>query len=62
MGLANDLDGVRVDTEDGWLLVRPSGTEPKIRVTVEAADPDRAEELLYRRRQAVQAAAGDGPG
>jgi len=27
-----DMDGVRVDYEDGWFLVRASGTEPKVRV------------------------------
>ncbi|VVB90794.1 Phosphoglucosamine mutase [uncultured archaeon] len=36
LGKVNTLDGVRVDTEDGWILVRPSGTEPKIRITVES--------------------------
>ncbi len=30
------LDGIRMDLEDSWFLVRPSGTEPKIRVTVES--------------------------
>ncbi len=30
------LDGVRITTEDGWLLVRPSGTEPTIRIVSEA--------------------------
>lgn len=36
LGTINTLDGVRVDMEDGWILVRPSGTEPKIRITVES--------------------------
>jgi len=32
------LDGLKLTFDDGWLLVRPSGTEPKVRVTVEARD------------------------
>lgn len=30
------IDGVRVDLDEGWFLVRPSNTEPVIRVTLEA--------------------------
>lgn len=30
------IDGLKLNFKDGWLLVRPSGTEPKIRVTAEA--------------------------
>lgn len=36
LGEINTLDGIRVDAGDGWILVRPSGTEPKIRITVES--------------------------
>lgn len=32
----SDIDGIKLNFEDGWLLVRASGTEPKIRVTAEA--------------------------
>ncbi|ELZ84760.1 phosphoglucosamine mutase [Haloferax elongans ATCC BAA-1513] len=39
-------DGLRVDTDDGWFLVRASGTEPLIRVTAEARDPDTADKLF----------------
>ena len=39
------IDGVRVDLEDGWFLVRPSNTEPVIRVTSEGVTEERAEEL-----------------
>jgi phosphomannomutase/phosphoglucomutase len=35
-------DGHRLDYGDGWVLARPSGTEPIIRVYAEARDPDRA--------------------
>jgi len=30
------IDGLKLNFKDGWILVRPSGTEPKIRVTAEA--------------------------
>jgi len=41
----NDIDGVRIDFEDGWFLIRPSGTEPKIRITVEAKKKDKMEKI-----------------
>ncbi|MCK5289913.1 MAG: hypothetical protein KAJ56_03125, partial [Candidatus Aenigmarchaeota archaeon] len=34
----NTLDGVRVDFDDGWVLVRASNTTPIIRITSEAVD------------------------
>ena len=37
LGKVTDIDGVRVEMDGGWLLVRPSGTEPKIRITAEAS-------------------------
>ncbi len=40
------IDGTRVDLENAWVLVRASGTEPKIRITVEAENKKRAKELL----------------
>ncbi|WP_144905802.1 phosphopentomutase/phosphoglucosamine mutase [Halobellus captivus] len=40
------IDGLRADTDDGWFLVRPSGTEPLIRVTAEARDERLADDLL----------------
>ena len=50
----NTTDGYRLDYGDAWVLVRPSGTEPKIRVYAESADADRAERLAEEMRQAVE--------
>jgi|Deesub1362A_J573_1020465.scaffolds.fasta_scaffold00216_30 phosphomannomutase/phosphoglucomutase len=39
-------DGVRLNFEDGWVLIRPSGTEPLIRIFAESMDKNRAKDLL----------------
>lgn len=54
LGEVNKLDGVRVDLEDGWILVRPSGTEPKIRITVESAN--KCDELFNKASDIVRKA------
>ncbi len=44
---APDLtDGVRVEWDDAWLHVRPSNTEPLLRIITEAHTESRAEELF----------------
>ncbi len=40
------IDGVKVIADDFWLLVRPSGTEPLLRIMLEAKNKELAEELL----------------
>lgn len=40
-----DMDGVRLDFEDGWVLIRASNTSPKIRLYVEAFTKERFEDL-----------------
>ena len=39
------IDGVRVDTDDGWVLIRASGTQPLVRVTAEAGTEAAAQRL-----------------
>lgn len=43
---ADDLDGYKVRFEDGWLMFRPSGTEPVLRIYAEASSTERAEKLV----------------
>ncbi len=42
----SELDGVRIDSEDFWVLVRPSRTEHKVRIVVEAKERRKAERLF----------------
>ncbi|MDO8122928.1 MAG: phosphoglucosamine mutase [Candidatus Hermodarchaeota archaeon] len=50
----NRLDGVRVSFADSsWVLIRPSGTEPLIRITVEALSVQRAKKLLKDAKTAL---------
>lgn len=46
LGAEVPTDGIRVEKEDGWYLIRTSGTEPKVRVTAEGRTKDLAENLL----------------
>jgi alpha-D-glucose phosphate-specific phosphoglucomutase len=51
----NTTDGFKVKLADGtWLLMRPSGTEPKLRVYAEAGSADRVEALLDAGRDLVE--------
>lgn len=43
---AESLDGFKFRTEAGWLLFRPSGTEPVLRVYAEAPTAEAAEALV----------------
>ncbi len=40
-----DIDGVKVIDKDGWVLLRPSNTEPIIRVSAEARTEEKLKEL-----------------
>ncbi|MBU7048018.1 MAG: hypothetical protein HXS54_16385, partial [Theionarchaea archaeon] len=42
----NTLDGIRLEFSDSWVLIRPSGTEPLIRVICESESESRMKTLL----------------
>lgn len=42
------IDGLKLNFPDGWLLVRASGTEPKIRLTAEARTDTEVKDLYQR--------------
>ncbi|HPY60120.1 MAG TPA: phosphoglucosamine mutase, partial [Methanospirillum sp.] len=41
----NEVDGIRIDRKDAWALIRPSGTEPLVRLYVESSDESIAKEF-----------------
>ncbi len=49
-------DGVKIHSADGWVLVRPSGTEPLFRVYAEAKTPERAQALAAEGAELVRRA------
>ncbi len=53
------LDGVKAYLDGGWVLLRPSGTEPLFRVFAESKDPARARALVERGLALVREAIAD---
>ena len=54
-----ELDGIKIRLEGGWVLLRPSGTEPLVRVLGEAEDPAEAEEYMRLGVEIVRGALGE---
>jgi phosphoglucosamine mutase len=52
----NTIDGVRITFDDGsWVLVRPSGTEDYVRITLEAKTEERAEFISKTCKEIIEA-------
>ena len=54
----SNTDGIRLNFDEGWLLVRPSGTEPKIRLTAEARREEIAKQLYSDAVKAIRESTG----
>lgn len=54
LGAENPTDGIRLSDENGWCLIRASGTEPKIRITAEGKTPGYAREMLAKGRDLIK--------
>jgi phosphomannomutase len=52
--VADDRDGLRLAWADRWLHIRPSGTEPIVRLIAEAPTPSEAEALVAAGRELLQ--------
>ena len=50
-----DIDGVKIDFEEGWVHLRKSNTEPIIRIYSEAASEEKAEKLAQTLMEVVNA-------
>ncbi|MFB0523156.1 MAG: phosphoglucosamine mutase, partial [Candidatus Bathyarchaeia archaeon] len=53
------IDGIRLTLKNGWILVRSSGTEPLIRVTVEAKSAKEAEKIMEKGLKQVKKSVGE---
>ncbi|MFP4051332.1 MAG: phosphoglucosamine mutase [Thermoplasmata archaeon] len=49
----NFVDGIRISYEKGWVLIRASGTEPKIRITSEAKDQKYLTKIFEESKQTL---------
>jgi phosphomannomutase len=56
-----DLDGVKLRLDEGWLMFRASGTEPVLRIYAEAPSEERAERLVKAGVALVESAGADLP-
>ena len=51
---ANRLDGLKLDFTDSWVHLRPSNTEPIVRIYAEAPSKERAEALASELKHEIE--------
>ncbi len=52
------LDGLRINSKEGWVILRPSGTEHLVRIFAEAKTPEKAKALMEKYEKKVKAMLG----
>jgi phosphomannomutase/phosphoglucomutase len=50
----DETDGVKIYLKDGWVLMRPSGTEPIFRVYAESKDKNKAQEIALNYKKVTE--------
>lgn len=53
-GHCDYTDGIKVYADEGWVLMRPSGTEPILRIYAEATSEKKAQQLISEYRKLVE--------
>jgi phosphoglucosamine mutase len=52
----SDVDGIRIEEDGGWILIRPSGTEDYLRITAEAKTTQKLQELVRAGKEWIKKA------